>query len=86
VPCGPINDLSQVFADPQVRHRGMQVSAPHPLAGEVPMVASPMKLSATPIRHDRPPPLLGEHTSEVLHKLLGFDAARIAGLRTRQVL
>ena len=86
VPCGPINDLAQVFADPQVRHRGMQVSAPHALAGEVPMVASPMKLSVTPIEHDRPPPLLGEHTSEVLHTLLGFDAARIAGLRARQVV
>jgi crotonobetainyl-CoA:carnitine CoA-transferase CaiB-like acyl-CoA transferase len=81
VPCGPINDLAQVFADPQVRHRGMQVTAPHALAGSVTMVANPIKFSATPIAHDRPPPLLGEHTEEVLRSVLGLDGAAIAGLR-----
>jgi formyl-CoA transferase len=82
VPCGPINDLPQVFADPQVRHRGMQVKAPHPRAGEVTMVRNPIRFSATPIAHDRAPPLLGEHTDQVLHDVLGLDGARIAELRS----
>ena len=86
VPCGPINDLSQVFADPQVRHRRMQVSAPHAAAGEVAMVANPIKFSATPIAHDRAPPLLGEHTDEVLRAVLGLDAGAIEGLRQRGAL
>jgi crotonobetainyl-CoA:carnitine CoA-transferase CaiB-like acyl-CoA transferase len=83
VPCGPINDLDQVFADPQVRHRRMQVTAPHAAAGEVTMVANPIKFSATPIAHDRGPPLLGEHTEEVLGGVLGLDAAAISALRER---
>jgi len=86
VPCGPINDLAQVFSDPQVRHRGTEVRAPHAAAGEVRMVANPIKFSATPIAHDRPPPLLGEHTEEVLQGILSFDAARIAGLREKGVI
>ena len=81
VPCGPINDLAQVFEDPQVRHRRMQVKAPHPVAGEVTMVANPIKFSATPITHDRAPPLLGEHTAEVLQAVLGMDAAAVEQLR-----
>ena len=81
VPCGPINDLSQVFADPQVRHRGMQVRAPHPAAGEVTMVANPIKFSRTPVEHNHAPPLLGEHTDEVLGSLLGLDAGAIGALR-----
>ena len=86
VPCGPINDLSQVFADPQVRHRRMEVRAPHAKAGEVRMVANPMKLSAMPMPHDRPPPLLGEHTDEVLGRLLAIDAAGIARLRKKGIV
>ncbi len=81
VPCGPINDLSQVFADPQVRHRGMEVRAPHPAAGQVRMVANPIKFSATPIRHEVAPPLLGQHTAEVLSSVLGVGEAEIARLR-----
>ncbi len=86
VPCGPINDLDQVFADPQVLHRRMQVRAPHPAAGEVHMVASPMKFSATPISYDQPPPTLGQHTEEVLREALGLDAAAIASLRADGVI
>ncbi|HUP30440.1 MAG TPA: CaiB/BaiF CoA-transferase family protein [Usitatibacter sp.] len=86
VPCGPINNLEQVFADPQVRHRGLQVRAPHPAAGEVSMVANPMRFSATPISHDRAPPLLGEHTGEVLASVLGMGAADIDALRQEGVL
>jgi formyl-CoA transferase len=86
VPCGPINDLAQVFADPQVRHRGMQVRAPHPAAGEVTLVANPIKFSATPIAYDRAPPLLGEHTAEVLRGVLGLDDAAVDALRGEGVV
>jgi crotonobetainyl-CoA:carnitine CoA-transferase CaiB-like acyl-CoA transferase len=74
VPCGPINDLSQVFADPQVLARGLALHMEHPLAGTVPMVASPLRLSASPVEYRHAPPLLGEHTQEVLQQLLNMDA------------
>ena len=86
VPCGPINDLAQVFADPQVRHRGMEVRAPHPAAGEVRMVGNPMRFSRTPIAHDTAPPLLGQHTDEVLRSILGMDAPAIERLRADRVI
>jgi formyl-CoA transferase len=86
VPCGPINDLAQVFSDPQVRHRGMEVRAPHPDAGEVRMVANPIKYSATPITHDAAPPTLGQHTDEVLGAVLGVDGARLEALRIQGVI
>jgi crotonobetainyl-CoA:carnitine CoA-transferase CaiB-like acyl-CoA transferase len=85
VPCGPINDLAQVFEDPQVRFRGLRVEVPHPLAGTVPVVASPMRLSETPVRHGTPP-LLGEHTREVLADLLGMAEAEIEALRRGGVI
>jgi crotonobetainyl-CoA:carnitine CoA-transferase CaiB-like acyl-CoA transferase len=85
VPCGPINDLAQVFDDPQVRHRRMQVTVPHP-AGEVRMVANPIKFSETPIPHDVPPPLLGEHTREVLARVLGMTETEIDRLRDKGVV
>ena len=80
VPCGPINTLDAVFADEQVVARGMRVDLDHPLAGRVPMVASPMRFSETPLELRAPPPLLGEHTAAVLGDLLGLDAAEIARL------
>ncbi|MBC8057821.1 MAG: CoA transferase [Rhizobiales bacterium] len=85
VPCGPINDLAEVFADPHVQQRGMTVQMPHPAAGTVNLVASPMKFSATPVQYRRPPPLLGEHTGEVLLEL-GFDAAEIEALRSAKAI
>jgi crotonobetainyl-CoA:carnitine CoA-transferase CaiB-like acyl-CoA transferase len=85
VPCGPINDLAEVFADPQVQARGMTVQLPHPLAEQVRLVASPMKLSATPVQYRRPPPLLGEHTDEVLAEA-GLSPDDIAAVRAAGVL
>lgn len=86
VPCGPIHKLDAVFADPQVRARGMRLDLPHPLAGSVPLVGPPMKLSATPALPERAPPLLGEHTAAVLHERLGLSAAAIAGLASRGIV
>ncbi len=86
VPCGPIQDLAQVFSDPQVIHRGLQVSAPRDDASEVRMVANPIRFSKTAIAHDVAPPRLGEHTDEVLGRLVGLDAATLAGLRERKIV
>ncbi|HEY8050907.1 MAG TPA: CaiB/BaiF CoA-transferase family protein [Ramlibacter sp.] len=77
VPCGPINNLAEVFANPQVEERHMVNTWSHPLREQVRLVASPIKLSATPVRTERPPPLLGQHTQEVLREVLGWDDARI---------
>ena len=85
VPCGAINNLAESFADPHVQARGMTVRLPHPQAGEVALVASPMKLSATPVRYRLPPPLLGEHTDAVLGAH-GIDAAERAALRAQGVI
>jgi crotonobetainyl-CoA:carnitine CoA-transferase CaiB-like acyl-CoA transferase len=71
VPCGPINRIDEVFADPQVVARGLHIDLPHPLAGSVPLVANPIRLSGSPVAYQRPPPLLGEHTDEVLAQWLG---------------
>ena len=86
VPCGPINDLAQVFADPQVRARGLAMHLPHALAGLVPQVASPIRLSETPVEYRNAPPLLGEHTQQVLGRVLGLDAGVVEGLRRSGVL
>jgi crotonobetainyl-CoA:carnitine CoA-transferase CaiB-like acyl-CoA transferase len=83
VPNGPINDIAQVFAEPQVVARGVRIEVDHPVAGRLPMVASPMRFSGTPLEHKTPPPLLGQHTEEVLSALLGKDPAEIARLRER---
>ena len=86
VPCGPINRLDQVHADPQVRHRGLRIDVPHPLAGTVPLVANPIKYSRTPITYDMPPPLLGQHTEAVLSSLLGKSDQEIAALREKRIV
>jgi len=86
VPCGPINTLDQVFADPQVAARGMRLDLPHPLAGTVPQVGNPLKFSATPVGYDQPPPLLGEHTAAVLRERLGLSIDAIADLAARGVV
>lgn len=86
VPCGAINNLAEVFADPQVRERQMVTHWQHPLQADLPLVASPMKLSATPVRTDLPPPLLGQHTEAVLQELLHMDSAAVAALRASGVV
>ena len=85
VPCGAINNLGEVFADPHMQSRGMTVAMPHPLTDTLRLVASPMKLSATPVQYRRPPPLLGEHTKEVLHEL-GWSDAEVEALRNAGVI
>ena len=86
VPCGPINDLAQVFEDPQVQARHLAIELPHVLAGLVPQVASPIRLSATPVEYRNAPPLLGEHTQEVLQRVLGMTSGVLEGLRKSGVV
>ena len=86
IPCGPINTIEQVFADPQVKFRQMQRSLEHPTAGEVPTVANPIQFSETPIDYEMAPPLLGQHTDEVLTTLLNKDETQIAGWRRDGVI
>ncbi|KJK15462.1 CoA transferase [Pseudomonas sp. BIGb0427] len=86
VPCGPINDLAQMFADPQVKARGLAIEMPHPLAGQVPQVASPIRLSETPVEYRHAPPLLGEHTEQILGEVLGLAASEIERLRLTKVV
>jgi crotonobetainyl-CoA:carnitine CoA-transferase CaiB-like acyl-CoA transferase len=74
VPCGPINTVPNVFEDEQVRHRGMLKHIPHPLAGTVPQVVSPMRFADAPLTFERAPPLLGQHTAEILREL-GIESA-----------
>jgi crotonobetainyl-CoA:carnitine CoA-transferase CaiB-like acyl-CoA transferase len=85
VPCGPINDLDDVFADPQVQARQMTTSVAHPFNDHLMLVNSPMKLSATPVTLRRAPPLLGQHTDEVLREI-GIDDDRLRTLRERHVI
>ena len=87
VPCGPVNDLEHVFADPQVTARGMRIEMAHPsAAGPVPLIASPIKMSATPPDYRHAPPTLGQHTDEVLGELLDMGEAELQALRTAGVL
>lgn len=86
IPCGPINDIGQVFADPQIRHRSMAVHAPHPLAPDLRVLASPLRFSETPIENYAAPPMLGEHTFEVLSEELGLDRAALEALHAERVI
>ena len=86
IPVGPINSLEQVFEHPQVRSRQMRLDVPHPLAGVVPQVASPIKMSNTPPAISSAPPLLGQHTNDVLMQQLNLSAEQIDQLRTNGVI
>ena len=80
VSCSPINDLAQVFADPQVVARQMVRTLEHPSAGPVPIIANPIRLSRTPPVHSLPPPTLGQHTAQVLADVLGMTSNEISRL------
>ena len=86
VPCGPINNLQEVFENEQVIARGIELHVPHPRAGTMKLVASPMRLSKTPVEVRMPPPLLGEHTDEVLRSDLNLTIQEIAHLRSKGVI
>ncbi|MGA2402545.1 MAG: CaiB/BaiF CoA-transferase family protein [Syntrophobacteraceae bacterium] len=86
IPCGPINTLDKVFSDPQVQARQMVAEVPHPTAGTVRLVANPIKLSETPCKITRHPPLLGEHTEEVLREVLAYAPEQINDLRAKGVI
>jgi crotonobetainyl-CoA:carnitine CoA-transferase CaiB-like acyl-CoA transferase len=81
VPCGPINTVADVFADPQVQARGLKLDLPHPSIGSVPSVANPIKYSATPISYRSAPPMLGADTDEILREMIGVPPEEIARLR-----
>jgi crotonobetainyl-CoA:carnitine CoA-transferase CaiB-like acyl-CoA transferase len=86
VPCGPINTIDQVFADPQVIARGLRFDLPHPVAGTVPQVANPIRFSRSAIACAAAPPVLGQHTGEVLGGILGMTAEQVAALKERGVV
>ncbi|WP_314598791.1 CaiB/BaiF CoA-transferase family protein [Burkholderia aenigmatica] len=86
VPCGPINDLDEVFDNEQVVARGMQVSLPHPCGADAKLVRNPIRMSATPPDARTAPPLLGAQTDDVLRDMLGYDDAKIASLRAKQAI
>jgi crotonobetainyl-CoA:carnitine CoA-transferase CaiB-like acyl-CoA transferase len=85
VPASPINTIPEALADPQLAHRGVLVDIPQPAVGQLRQVANPMHFSAAPITYNRPPPGLGEHTSEILREL-GLDAGEIESLRQDAVI
>ncbi len=86
IPNGPINDIAQVFEEPQVKARGVKIELEHAAAGRLPLVASPMRFSGTPIEYRHAPPLLGEHTEEVLRDLLGKNDNEVARLWEAKVI
>ena len=86
VPCGPLNNIQQVFDDPHIKSRGVQVAIPHARAGSVPALANPARLAETPPTYERPAPLLGEHTREILSSVLGLSDAEIKQLAAEKVI
>ena len=86
VPCGPINNFKEVFENEQVIARNIKMEMPHPTAGKVNLVRSPMRLSETPVVENRPPPLLGEHTREILQEKLSLTEAQIKSLKDRGII
>ncbi|HEY1709418.1 MAG TPA: CaiB/BaiF CoA-transferase family protein [Rhizomicrobium sp.] len=86
IPCGPINGIDQVFADPQAIARGLKITMEHPVAGALDLVASPLRLEKTPPEYRLPPPLLGQHTGEILGEMLEISASDQAKLREAGII
>ena len=88
VPCGPVNTIKDVFDDPQIQHREMEISMPHPLSGkgEVSLIGSPVKMSETPVSYRNAPPTLGQHTDEILEEILGMDENERRVLAMKKVI
>jgi crotonobetainyl-CoA:carnitine CoA-transferase CaiB-like acyl-CoA transferase len=86
VPCGPVNSMESLFSDPQVRHREMIAELDHPTIGPLRLTGVPIKYSATPGQVRLPPPLLGQHSDEILSSVLGYEPARIEELRREGIL
>lgn len=86
VPCGPINNLEQVFDDPHVQARGARQEVEHPVGGTLPTLANPIRMSESPVDYDRAPPQLGQHTDDVLIELLDLDPAAVGKLRDSGVI
>ncbi len=88
VPCGPVNDLEQVFADEHFVHRGMRIKMEYEtaLSGEVELIGNPLKLTRTPVQYRRPPPTLGQHTDQVLKEMLGLDGKACQELRSKGII
>jgi crotonobetainyl-CoA:carnitine CoA-transferase CaiB-like acyl-CoA transferase len=85
VPCGPVNDFAQVFADPHVRLRGMEIKVDHPFEHSLSLIRNPIAFSGTPVKDYRAPPLLGEHTSEVL-AAIGYDGGKLESLKKQGII
>jgi crotonobetainyl-CoA:carnitine CoA-transferase CaiB-like acyl-CoA transferase len=85
VGCGPVNDVAQVLADPQVQHRGLRIDVEHPLAGSMPMIANPLRFSAAGMEYSAPP-TLGQHNREILRGLLGLTETEVEDLAADGVI
>jgi formyl-CoA transferase len=81
IPCGPVNDMEHLYSDPQLLHRGMVAAVPHPTIGTLRLAGIPIQFSETPSSIRRPPPLLGEHTEQVLPEVLGYTPQQLEELR-----
>jgi crotonobetainyl-CoA:carnitine CoA-transferase CaiB-like acyl-CoA transferase len=86
VPCGPVNDFAQMFADPHVRERGMEIKVNHPFEPELSLIRNPITFSGTPVKDYRAPPLLGADTKDVLASKLGYDEAKLAALKKQGII
>jgi crotonobetainyl-CoA:carnitine CoA-transferase CaiB-like acyl-CoA transferase len=85
VPCGPVNDFAQVFADKHVRERGMEIKVNHPFEPALSLIRNPIVFSETPVKDYRAPPLLGENTGEVL-ATIGYDEAKVDALKKQRIV
>lgn len=88
VPAAPVNTVPQAFNDPQIQHRGMQIEIDHPISedGKCRLIGNPINLSETPVTYRRPPPMVGEHTDEVLKEMLNLDEAAIGKMRADKII